>query len=162
MQFENPTIRLHCTWFVAELSSRIVVSQLSNAMKNAEPIVSKMSSLKPTSEVDFKGHWINELKSYMDLTISGTSLTGSYVSAVSKTDEPTKPFDLLGTVAGDMISFTVNWGNSITTWIGHGVIEGGKPEILTLWHLVVAIPNETDPEVQWKTVLAGADTFRRA
>jgi hypothetical protein len=131
-------------------------------MKHVESIISKILSSKTTSEVDFKGHWVNELKSYMDLTISGTSVTGSYVSAVSKTDAPTKPFDLFGTVAGDMISFTVNWGNSITAWIGHGVIEDGKPEILTLWHLVVAIPNETDPEVQWKTVMAGADTFRRA
>jgi len=68
---------------------------------------------------------------------------------------------LQGSVAGDLISFTVNWGETITTWIGHGVVDNGAPGILTLWHLVLTIPDETDPQKQWKTVMAGADEFVR-
>jgi hypothetical protein len=111
---------------------------------------------------DFSGHWVNELGSYMDLTVSGSDVTGKYVSAVSDTGGPTPPFDVQGTVSGDLITFYVNWGSEITSWIGHGVIyAGGSVKILTLWHLVQTIKDIADPSKQWKTVLAGADEFHR-
>jgi hypothetical protein len=127
-------------------------------MKHAELAFFKTASVPP-SPFDFNGHWENELGSYMDLQVSRTSVTGTYVSAVSDSGGPTQPFPVNGSVAGDLICFSVNWGEAITSWIGHGVTSNGEAQILTLWQLVLAIPNELDPKEQWKTVMAGADEF---
>jgi ATP-dependent DNA ligase len=63
---------------------------------------------------------------------------------------------------GDLIAFVVNWGEAITAWTGHGAFDDqNQPEILTLWHLVMSIADETNPKNQWETVMAGADTFGR-
>jgi hypothetical protein len=129
-------------------------------MKHAELSLLKTKNVPP-AQFDFSGHWVNELKSYMDLTVTGSDVSGKYVSAVSETGGPTPPFPLRGSVAGDLISFTVNWGEAITTWVGHGVMSNGAPQILTLWHLVLTIQDETNPQEQWKTVMAGADEFTR-
>jgi hypothetical protein len=110
---------------------------------------------------DFSGHWQNELTSYMDLQVNGDVVTGTYVSAVSDDGGPTPPFPVYGSVAGDLINFNVNWGAAITAWIGHGVLVAGASQLLTLWHLVQTVDDETDPSKQWKTVLAGADQFTR-
>ena len=111
---------------------------------------------------NFGGNWRNELGSYMELTIdSNNCLSGTYCSAVSNTDGPAPSAELRGTIAGDLISFSVNWGNSIAAWTGHGVFEKGQPQILTLWQLVVSVPDETNARTQWETVFAGADTFYR-
>lgn len=112
---------------------------------------------------DFGGHWRNELGSYMDLSIDSNGyLQGAYTSAVSSTGGPAPTAELRGTVTGDLISFSVNWGSSIAAWTGHGIFDGtGRPEILTLWQLVVSIADETNLRTQWETVFAGADTFFR-
>lgn len=129
---------------------------------HAEQVLQQTKNLKPPA-FDFGGHWKNELGSYMDITVNAdNSIVGKYVSAVSGKGGPTASTDLRGTVTGDLIVFVVNWGEAITTWAGHGVFDAdNQPEILTLWHLVVSIENETDPENQWETVMAGADTFTR-
>lgn len=112
---------------------------------------------------NFDGHWRNELGSYMDISIDPNNyLQGTYTSAVSSTGGPTPTAELRGTVTGDLVSFSVNWGDSIATWTGHGIFDGkGQPQILTLWQLVVSIPDETNVKNQWETVFAGADTFSR-
>jgi hypothetical protein len=130
-------------------------------MKHAELAYFKTASVA-ASPFDFNGHWMNELGSYMDLRVNGTAVTGSYVSAVSDGGGATPPFPLQGTAAGDLISFSVNWGEAITAWTGHGVLADGGPQILTLWQLVTTVPNEMDPQQQWKTLLAGADDFSLA
>jgi hypothetical protein len=129
---------------------------------HAEVALQKTKNLKPTT-FDFNGHWKNELKSYMDIKVNGNNnVTGKYVSAVSGTGGPTPSTDVQGTVTGDLIVFTVNWGSAITTWAGHGIFDASnQPQILTLWHLVLSIADETDPQKQWETVMAGADTFFR-
>jgi hypothetical protein len=44
----------------------------------------------------------------------------------------------------------------------HGVFDGqNQPQVLTLWQLVVSFADETNPENQWETVMAGAATFTR-
>jgi len=85
------------------------------------------------------------------MTVDGSNnVTGKYTSAVSGSGGPTPSTDLRGTVTGDLIAFTVNWGSAITTWAGHGVFDANnQPQILTLWHLVVSIADETDPQQQW-------------
>lgn len=115
----------------------------------------------PTGQFDFSGHWKNELGSYMDLQINGDTVSGTYVSAVSDNGGPTPPMPVYGSVAGDLINFNVNWGEAITAWIGHGIVQDGEDQIVTLWHLVQTIQDETDPQQQWKAVLAGADEFTR-
>jgi Avidin family len=131
-------------------------------LQHAELVHFRTPTIKP-APFDFSGHWVNELKSYMDLKIDKGKVTGTYVSAVTETGSgPTPPYPVYGSVAGDLINFNVNWGEEITSWIGHGVIlAGGTAKILTLWHIVHTIPNEADPENAWKTVSAGADQFHR-
>lgn len=129
-------------------------------LRHAELAQFKTPMVSPGS-FDFSGHWRNELTSYMDLKVNGDTVSGSYVSAVSETGGPTPPFPVHGTVAGDLINFTVNWGTAITSWIGHGVIDKGAPQILTLWQLVQTVQDDTDPKQQWKMILAGADDFTR-
>lgn len=129
-------------------------------LKHAELAYFKTPMVAP-SPFDFSGHWENELTSYMDLQINGNVVTGTYVSAVSDNGGPTPPFPLYGSVAGDLINFSVNWGEAITSWVGHGVVDGDEAQILTLWHLVQTVDDETNPKKQWKTVLAGADEFTR-
>jgi hypothetical protein len=98
----------------------------------------------------------------MDLQINGTVVKGKYVSMVTESGPgPTPPFDIYGSISGDLINFNVNWGEEITAWIGHGVIDaGGSASILTLWQIVHTVQDEEDPENRWKTVSAGADEFR--
>jgi|SRR5882762_3670695 len=131
-------------------------------LKHAELVHFKTPTVAP-APFDFSGHWVNELGSYMDLDIKGSIVTGKYVSMVTEAGPgPTPPFDIYGSVAGDLINFNVNWGEEITAWIGHGVIyAGGSAGILTLWQIVHTIRDEADPENQWKTVTAGADEFKR-
>jgi hypothetical protein len=131
-------------------------------VNSPESVFFKTTSAK--QPIDFSGHWENELGSTMELQIRGSSVTVTYTTAVSSNNTTiTKP--LVGTVTDDLISFTVNWGTSITAWTGHGVYEkqGQKniPKILTLWQMVVAVPDETDPQQQWQTVYSGADSFRQ-
>jgi hypothetical protein len=130
---------------------------------HAELALLRTKNLTPP-DFNFGGHWRNELGSYMDLSIdSNNYLQGTYTSAVSGTDGPAPTADLRGTVTGDLISFSVNWGNSIAAWTGHGIFDGkgGQPQILTLWQLVVSVSDETNLRTQWETVFAGADTFSR-
>jgi hypothetical protein len=128
----------------------------------AELALQKTKNLKPAT-FDFNGHWRNELGSYMDIKVDGNNyVKGKYVSAVSGDGGPTESRDIIGTVTGDLMSFTVNWGEAITAWVGHGVFDSdNQPQILTLWHLVMSISDETNPENQWQTVMAGADSFYR-
>jgi Avidin family len=129
---------------------------------HAEQTLQKTKNVSPAT-FDFNGHWQNELGSEMKLTVDASNaLTGTYISAVSGDGGPTKETPIVGTGTGDLISFTVNWGEAITAWVGHGVFDkDNQPRILTLWHLVVAIADETNPEEQWKTVMTGADEFWR-
>jgi hypothetical protein len=129
-------------------------------MKHAEIAYFK-TPMVPPSPFDFSGHWQNELGSYMELQISANVIIGTYVSAVSDTGGPTLPFPVQGSVAGDLISLSVNWGGAISSWTGHGVLTGTKQRILTLWHLIQTVKDETDPAQQWKMLLAGADEFTR-
>lgn len=130
--------------------------------RHAEQFVKRTASA-PCPPFDFSGDWRNELKSTMTLKVDedGT-VCGQYASYVSDSGGPIPSYPLHGTSTNDLISFTVNWGSEITSWIGHGAFDDdGQPRILTLWQLVKCVPDIEDPETQWKTVMAGADTFFR-
>lgn len=131
-------------------------------MKHAESALVKTTLAAAAGTFDFAGHWKNELKSYMDLTVQGSAVSGTYVSATSTGGGPTPPFPVIGTISGDLISWTVNWGTMITAWVGHGVVDdAGNAQILTMWQIIQTVADETNPQNQWKTVLAGADEFFR-
>mgnify|MGYP001551410563 FL=1 len=49
---------------------------------------------------------------------------------------------------------------SITSWVGQVVEVNGAPELKTLWHLIVDIPDSDESTGLWTTVHTGADTFR--
>ena len=115
----------------------------------------------PGTQADFSGHWKNELKSTMDLTVSGSAVTGTYTSHVSGGGGPiTGP--IVGFVSGHTISFIVNWPSaSITAWVGHLVKERHHEVIETLWQLATPTTNPNDPTELWESVFAGADRFHR-
>jgi hypothetical protein len=130
--------------------------------RHAEQLVKRTTSAQCPS-FDFAGAWQNELGSTMILSVDGDgTVRGEYVSAVSDGGGATPPYPLFGTTADDLISFTVNWGSEITTWIGHGVIgKHDRAEILTLWQLVKCVPDIQEPKTQWKAIMAGSDVFFR-
>lgn len=107
---------------------------------------------------NFSGHWVNELHSSMDLTISGASVSGKYTSAVSGEGGPVCG-DIIGYVASDVIAFSVLWPGpvpSITSWVGQLVMKNGEDVLDTLRHLVVSVPDAEDPNSIWTTIHAGA------
>lgn len=111
----------------------------------------------------FAGVWRNQYGSTMDLTVNGSSISGTYVSPVSGTGN-TVTGSLVGYIADDVIAFVVKWPTSpesFTTWVGQVVDVGGFESIKTLWHLVRNIPDSNEPTGLWLSVLTGSDEFRR-
>ena len=99
----------------------------------------------------------------MELTISGTSVSGTYTSKVSSSNA-TISGPVIGFVSGDIIAFSVLWEGptaSITSWVGQIIKKDGQELLATLWHLIVNVPNAQDPDSTWTTIHAGADTFHR-
>jgi hypothetical protein len=112
---------------------------------------------------NFSGRWVNELKSFMVLTIKRNSVSGKYTSLVSSSGK-TVSGPVIGYVAGDVIAFSVLWPaslSSITSWVGQIVIDSGVQHLNTLWHLIVNVPDAQDPSSIWTTIHAGADIFHR-
>ena len=102
------------------------------------------------------------MNSFMDLAITGSSVTGLYISASSSGGAPVQGV-INGVTIGDLIAFTVLWlpSGSITSWTGQLVEEGGVQTIRTLWHLVTNIPDDNEDDKFWMSTWAGADEFVR-
>ena len=111
---------------------------------------------------NFTGRWRNQMNSFMDLAITGSSVTGLYNSASSSGGAPVQGV-INGVTIGDLIAFTVLWlpSGSITSWTGQLVEEGGVQTIRTLWHLVTNIPDDNEDDKFWMSTWAGADEFVR-
>ncbi len=109
------------------------------------------------------GKWKNELKSTMTIkTLSGDgTFNGVYESAVSASHKKVKG-SLIGSVAGDSISFVVNWEPtfaSVTAWSGKLMVDKKRvAHIYTLWLLSHGVD---DPKDAWQSIVAGSDTFRK-
>lgn len=117
-------------------------------------------SNKPPS--DFSGHWENQLGSTMELTVSGSGVTGTYTSVSSATGDKGGPITgpVKGYTAGDRIAFMVLWPKgSMTAWTGQLVDVDGELRLKTLWHLVTEIPDASEPKFLWMSTFAGADDF---
>lgn len=105
------------------------------------------------------GKWENELGSIMTIEqFDGTNFSGTYQSAVSS-DGKSLTGPLLGTIAGDALAFTVNWGttySSVTSWNGLLLGDGSQTYMYTLWNLSSTPENEDDV---WQSIQAGAELF---
>jgi len=113
------------------------------------------------AQIDFTGTWKNELGSEMTLVQNGSVLTGKYESAVSGGGGKILG-DLSGWGSGRLISFSVNWpSDAITAWVGHLVTENGSDAMETLWQMATRMPDPTDPNELWESVLSGADRFTK-
>jgi hypothetical protein len=132
-----------------------MIAALHKARKPAKP-----SALAAAAPPDFGGHWKNQMNSTMDLTVQGSSVTGSYTSVDIHGNTTTG--SLVGAINGHVICFIVNWTlPAITTWAGHLVMEGGLPVIETLWHLPMEMSDPNDATSLWESTYAGADRFSR-
>ena len=106
--------------------------------------------------------WTNEYGSVADISVDGDRILGNYTSTVGGgTGSLSGPIS--GFARGDIVAFEVLWPahlRSITSWVGQVVDVNGTPELRTLWHLIVDIPDSEEATGLWTTVHAGADTFR--
>lgn len=130
-------------------------------MKHEQALALSSKLIGPLA--NFGGHWENELQSTMELTVNGSDVSGTYTSKVSGTGKQIKG-KIIGRVTGSVITFFVDWNNgSITSWVGHLVLEGAvQAEWLeTLWQLAMADKNPDDPNELWASVFAGSDRFHR-
>lgn len=112
--------------------------------------------------IDFSGRWRNQMASFMDLAVNGSTVTGTYNSASSAGGGSVQGA-ITGVTVGDLIAFTVLWtaSGSITSWTGQLIDEASGPKLRTLWHLVSNIPDANEPDKLWMSTWAGADEFVR-
>lgn len=115
------------------------------------------------------GAWYNELGSKMVLSQNGSSITGTYQTAVG---DASGIYELVGSidVAGDpegngqAVAWVVVWNNqpngsshSITAWSGQYQTADGNEEITTLWLLTQETPAHKD----WASTSVNQDVFTR-
>lgn len=118
------------------------------------------TAVVPQVEDLFSGTWKNQLKSEMHLKVQGAHVTGTYITAVG--DPEQKESELIGFVLGDLITFTVNFGKSLAAWSGQiQTLAGQNDELVTLWHLVVEVPDPREEKGMWKDTYTGSDRFAR-
>lgn len=130
-------------------------------MKRFSTIRREIGSTAPA--VDFNGIWRNELNSEMKLSVDAQgNVTGKYKTGVGSPG-PTEEFNLVGFASGDLLSFTVNFGQygSLTSWAGQHTVENGKEAIKSLWLLARNVKDPNEPNELWGAVLTGYDNFQR-
>ena len=101
--------------------------------------------------------WVNQVGSLLSINSIDANglLTGTYINKEAGYGCQNSSYPVTGFVYGTVISFTVNWQNSvetcnsITSWTGF-YFNG---QISTLWQLVVSGSTSTSQIVQ------GSDTF---
>ena len=108
------------------------------------------------------GRWTNDYGSVAEIGVDGNRVFGTYTSSVGA-DKGLLSGPINGFVQGDIVAFAVLWPasmRSITSWVDQLVEVNGTPELKTLWHLIVDIPDSDESTGLWTTVHTGADTFR--
>jgi len=128
-----------------------------------EPILGLRGHPSRSRRVNLIGKWRNQHDSEMEISVDleGT-ITGSFRTNVGS-PSPGEEFALVGFCAGDLVSFTVNFGRhgSLATWTGQHNAADGVEKLETLWHLARDIRDPERPDDPWAGILAGADTFHR-
>lgn len=117
----------------------------------------------PAPAVNFNGTWCNELDCEMELSVDADGcVTGGYRTGVGNPNA-TEEFDLVGFASGDLLSFTVNFGEygSLTSWVGQHTSEAGEERIKTIWLLAKKLEDADEPQSLKGGIMTGADTFHR-
>ena len=116
-------------------------------------------------QVDFAGKWKNELGSEMELSVSGSKLTGTYRTGVGAPGN-TEEFAISGVVNGDLIAFVVSWEKygSASAWVGQQTADdgGSNERIETKWQLVENIAESAEKRSLWGSTTTGSDVFTRS
>ncbi len=109
----------------------------------------------------FDGGWINDRGSAVYFTYNDGLVSGHYQTNLGQPDR-SKKFPLTGFIESDQISFSVNFKGfgSITSWTGQLSEDEQGPFIRTLWHLTRDVPDTEEDADLWKSITAGASTFR--
>ncbi|MGJ8560442.1 MAG: avidin/streptavidin family protein [Litorimonas sp.] len=113
---------------------------------------------------DLEGLWINEAGSAVELSVAEDgSLTGHYRTELGQPDADSQ-FALTGWAQGDVVAFSVSFTDygSITSWSGQLSEDGDGEFIRTLWQHTRDIAEDDEAEDLWRSITAGAATFRRA
>jgi hypothetical protein len=121
------------------------------------------SFAKEAAPHPLNGLWVNEAGSAVEITVYETGeLRGYYQTELGDPDAATR-FALIGWTQGDILAFSVRFDGfgSITSWSGQLSEDQDGPFIRTLWHYTKDIPDAEEAEDLWKTINAGAATFRR-
>ena len=108
------------------------------------------------------GKWYNQHGSELELVVEADGrLRGTFRSGVGF-PQPDETFDVVGFVAGDLVSFAVSFSqyDSITSWTGHFGERDGTQTIYALWHMTVGLPPGHEQQL-WQGIWSGADTFLR-
>ncbi len=111
--------------------------------------------------VDLAGTWHNDHGSELDLVVDGNQLTGRFRSGTGLAQGRTE-VAVAGFLAGNLVAFTANFGaqGSLTSWVGHVLMENGVPRIHATWTMCVELPANTANEL-WRGIWTGADVFDR-
>jgi avidin family protein len=111
---------------------------------------------------DIAGRWYNQHGSEMDLQVDSRGhIHGTFRSGVGF-PEPGEQFEVIGSVAGELVAFSVSFGkyDSMTSWTGHVGKVDGKETLYALWHMSVGLPPGHEQQL-WQGIWSGADTFER-
>lgn len=130
-------------------------------MNHSERVIEERPPAPPRP-FQFAGHWTSRSGAYIDLVVAGNSVEGSYVTAPHAPNATATLFPITGTQTGDLISWTVNWGSSITAWLGHGTVdEAGKAQVLLQWHLIQSFDTQGTKRDFRDAIVHGTDDFTR-
>lgn len=113
---------------------------------------------------ELDGLWINEAGSAVNIQVAKDgSLSGYYQTELGQPDADSQ-FDLTGWAQGDVVAFSVSFTEfgSITSWSGQLSEDDQGEFIRTLWQHTRDIADADEAEDLWRSITAGAATFRRA
>ena len=145
------------------LRTIILAALIGPACANAQDAPKPAPIESETQSALFHGVWENDRGSQVNFIEAAGHLSGYYQTSVGQPDKSQK-FPLTGFTQGDQITFTVNFGayGSMTSWTGQMSEDASGAYIKTLWHLTRDVPDAKEDDDMWKSITAGASTFRRA
>lgn len=109
------------------------------------------------------GIWFNQHGSRLQLDVHPDGRVSGGFHTRADGAPVSRDFSLVGFASGDLLSFTVNFGEigSLTAWVGHHGVDELGDTLHTMWQMSVRVPHPDRPEDTWKSTWTGADEFRR-
>lgn len=123
----------------------------------------QMVSATPAYAHTLDGLWVNEAGSAVEIEVADDgSLSGQYRTELGQPDADSQ-FTLTGWAQGDVVAFSVSFTGfgSITSWSGQLAQDDEGAFIRTLWQHTRDIADADEAEDLWRSITAGAATFRR-